>query len=105
MAGHFAEQNGFRFAGRYVGGVIVGGVFALTMDYSWGPWVVLAAVLSVLGQLGDFVESGLKRSFDVKDSGALLPGHGGVLDRFDSLIFHRSSCLLWYNDVGILIFV
>lgn len=73
--------------GGILGAVIVGIGFASMMDYTWGPWVVLAAVLSVLGQLGDFVESGLKRSFNVKDSGTLLPGHGGVLDRFDSFIF------------------
>jgi phosphatidate cytidylyltransferase len=73
--------------GGILGGILVGIVFASTMDFSWGPWIALAALLSVLGQLGDFVESGLKRAFDVKDSGTLLPGHGGVLDRFDSLIF------------------
>ncbi|HEU4965111.1 MAG TPA: phosphatidate cytidylyltransferase [Bacilli bacterium] len=73
--------------GGIVGAMVVGAVFAQVMDLAWGPWILLAAVLSVVGQLGDFVESGLKRSFDVKDSGTLLPGHGGVLDRFDSILF------------------
>ncbi|GAX90558.1 phosphatidate cytidylyltransferase [Effusibacillus lacus] len=50
-------------------------------------WGILALTVSVAGQIGDFVESGIKRSLDVKDSGAILPGHGGVLDRFDSLLF------------------
>lgn len=49
--------------------------------------IVFTMVLSVAGQLGDLVESALKRHFDVKDSGRILPGHGGVLDRFDSFIF------------------
>lgn len=73
--------------GGVTGALVVGAVFAQVMDLSYGPWMLLAAVLSVVGQLGDFVESALKRSLDVKDSGTILPGHGGVLDRFDSLLF------------------
>ena len=53
--------------------------------FSSGQWVVLAISTAIFGTLGDLAESALKRSLDVKDSGDILPGHGGILDRFDGL--------------------
>ena len=62
--------------------------------------VILALGLGVMGQLGDLCESMLKRSVGVKDSGSLLPGHGGMLDRIDSIIF--SAPFLYYYVLLIL---
>ena len=59
----------------------------LTGKASLGCFALLGAVMGIMAQLGDFFESALKRAANVKDSSHLLPGHGGVLDRLDSISF------------------
>jgi phosphatidate cytidylyltransferase len=61
-------------------------------------WMAVAAIVSVTGTFGDLLESKLKRMADIKDSGHIMPGHGGFLDRFDSLLVATPfafAYLLW----------
>ena len=57
------------------------------MNYSYGFIAMISVILSLIGQIGDFAASSIKRYVDIKDYSNLIPGHGGMLDRIDSLIF------------------
>lgn len=85
--------------GTIGGGVCTVIVAALLAQYftefSIINWMCIAIIIVVAGTLGDLVESMFKRSIDVKDSGSLIPGHGGVLDRFDSFLLAAPLVFLY----------
>lgn len=93
-----------------VGGLICAIVFALLVDNRFGSvfpggtaltTVAAAGAVSAAGQIGDFAESALKRAHNIKDSGSLIPGHGGMMDRLDSLVLAAPVywCFVYYKFV------
>ncbi|MGH9444371.1 MAG: phosphatidate cytidylyltransferase [Terriglobia bacterium] len=91
-------------AGGFVASIAAGFAYAqgFWQTTDWKTVILLAGSVALAGQLGDLVESALKRGANLKDSGSLLPGHGGLLDRIDSLLF--GAPVLWLAlTAGILI--
>jgi phosphatidate cytidylyltransferase len=94
-------------AAGVVGGLLVAPIFGAMVFPRFGIQIplwqllVMAGVLSVIGQIGDLVESLFKREAGVKDSSHLIPGHGGVLDRFDSLYFVIPMAAVLYRLFGV----
>lgn len=91
---------------KTIEGTLGGFIFALGAAYliatqeqiiSPNQWMIMATVIVVAGSLGDLIESKFKRAAGVKDSGAILPGHGGMLDRLDSLVFAAPFAYLTLN--------
>jgi phosphatidate cytidylyltransferase len=83
-----------------LGAIIISLLFTLPtpmqLPLSYGQAILLGILVSIFGQLGDLVESLLKRNTGIKESGGLLPGHGGLLDRMDSVIFAGVVVYLYY---------
>lgn len=89
---------------KTIEGTVGGIIFTMAFAWVWSVystafstfhWIVLALIASLIGTIGDLIESKLKRMADVKDSGAMMPGHGGALDRFDSLLFAAPFAFLY----------
>ncbi len=85
--------------GGLMGGLAIGGLFGYWLLREPGFGLVVGAIAGIFGQIGDLFESALKREAGLKDFGGIMPGHGGVLDRFDSLLVVAPlvwvAALLW----------
>ena len=84
------------FAGGVVLTLILGFFVEKYFPELRGNWMVVGVLVAVFGPLGDLVESQLKRNFGVKDSGNIIPGHGGILDRLDSFIICAPVVYLYF---------
>ncbi len=90
--------------GGIVGAALLSALYAVAINHFFPGtdlnamvYAVIGAVGSVISQVGDLAASGIKRNYDVKDYGKLIPGHGGILDRFDSVIF--TAPIIYYMAI------
>ncbi|MDX9930357.1 MAG: phosphatidate cytidylyltransferase [Bacteroidales bacterium] len=89
----------------FIGGIVVTAAMAYLISGWLGVveksgWVIIGVIISVTGTYGDLIESMLKRSIGVKDSGSIMPGHGGFLDRFDSVVISFPMVYLFIAVFG-----
>ena len=91
------------FAGGALVAVVAGYVMSLYFNImNMYQWMGMALVVVVFATLGDLIESSMKREMQIKDSGNMLPGHGGILDRFDSTLLAIPAVIIYLNLIGIL---
>ena len=83
--------------GGMAGTIILCRILSAAVDFSILIGFLMGVIVAVMAPMGDLVESYLKRACDVKDSGNILPGHGGMMDRFDSLLFVAPAVLLFLS--------
>ena len=91
------------FAGGVVGAIAMGAVGSFVVGGSLGMWLGLAAVVAITSVFGDLVESMFKREAGIKDSGKIMPGHGGVLDRFDALLISSPFAFVYLIGASFLL--
>ncbi len=89
------------FVGGVLGSLAVGALGAYVLDESYVVWMGLALIVSLSSVVGDLVESMFKRDAGVKDSGNIMPGHGGILDRFDAFILSAPFAFIYLLIVNI----
>ena len=95
MAPHLSPNKTWEGAvANFLGALLLSAVFGYWMKIQPAHMLAMGAIGNVAGQIGDLFESAWKRSAGVKDSGTLLPGHGGILDRIDALILAAPA--VWY---------
>jgi phosphatidate cytidylyltransferase len=88
--------------GGVVTALILGAALSFIAPFDLGSGLLLGAVVAVFAPLGDLAVSGVKRSLDIKDMGSIVPGHGGMLDRIDGLLFVIPAAWVAYTWLGLL---